>query len=123
VPVRRDGDSEERRIVDLVEHTFVLLRRGPRAHEYGEEELSRLQAAHLEFLEEMRQAGHLLVAGPFREQEDETLRGFCLYRTGLEETRRLVAEDPSVRAGRMSADVMIWLSQRGHVEFPGARRA
>jgi uncharacterized protein len=109
---------EEGAAVDLVSYTFVLLRSGPRAAEYDEEELSRLQSAHLAFLDDMRDRGHLLVAGPFREQEDETLRGFCLFRTSLEETRALVAEDPSVEAGRMAADVMMWLTHRGHVEFP-----
>ena len=107
--------------MDLVAHTFCLLRRGPRAAEYDDAELDRLQAAHLAFLEEMRTAGHLLVAGPFREQADESLRGFCLYVTGLEETRALVAQDPSVQAGRMAADVMTWLTQSGHIAFPLAR--
>lgn len=107
--------------MDLVSYTFVLLRRGPRAGEYGEDELSRLQAAHLAFLDDMRARGHLLAAGPFDDQPDETLRGFCLFRTSLEETRALVQEDPSVQAGRMAADVMTWLTHRGDVEFPHAR--
>ncbi len=107
--------------MDLVPYTFVLLRRGPRAGEYDEDELDRLQEAHLAFLDDMRARGHLLVAGPFREQEDETLRGFCLFRTSLEETRALVQADPSVQAGRMAADVMTWLTHRGHVEFPHAK--
>ena len=106
---------------DLVAYTFVLLRRGPRAHEYDDAELARLQAAHLAFLDDMRRRGHLLVAGPFDDQEDESLRGFCLFRTGLEETRALVRSDPSVEAGRMAADVMTWFTHRGHVEFPEAR--
>jgi len=106
--------------VDLVSYTFVLLRRGPRGGEYDEEELSRLQSAHLAFLDDMRERGHLLVAGPFRDQEDETLRGFCMFSTGLDETRALVEEDPSVQAGRIAADVMTWLGPRGHVEFQRA---
>ena len=106
--------------IDPVSYTFVLLRRGPRAVEYDEETLDRLQAAHLAFLDDMRERGHLLVAGPFDDQEDETLRGFCIYCTGLEETRALVRDDPSVQAGRMAADVMTWLTHRGHVAFPHA---
>lgn len=104
--------------MDLVSYTFVLLRRGPRALEYSDDELERLQAGHLAFLDEMRRQGHMLVAGPFREQPDETLRGWCLYRTSIEETRTLVAADPAIAAGRMQADVMTWLTQRGAVEFP-----
>jgi uncharacterized protein YciI len=107
--------------VDLVSYTFVLLRRGERAAEYAGAELERLQAAHLAHLEAMRDRGALLVAGPFADQPDETLRGLCIYRTPLEETRALVEADPSIRAGRMRADVFTWLTQRGVVEFPAAK--
>jgi hypothetical protein len=41
------------------------------------------------------------------------LRGFCLYRTDVEETRRLAESDPSVQAGRMAVDVMTWWTKRG----------
>jgi uncharacterized protein YciI len=109
--------------MDLVAYSFVLLRRGPRAHEYEGEALDRLQAAHLAHLDAMRERGALLVAGPFAKQQDETLRGFAIYRAGLEETRSLAASDPSVQAGRMRVDVMEWWTQRGAVEFPLARRA
>jgi uncharacterized protein len=103
--------------MELERYTFVLLRRGPRAFDYDKQELDRLQAAHLTHLDSMRNRGALLVAGPFGEQRDETLRGFCLYRTDLEETRALVAADPSIRAGRLLADVMEWWTKPGVVEF------
>jgi uncharacterized protein YciI len=99
--------------------TLVVLRRGPRAGEYGDEELDEIQAGHLAFLGAMRERGALAVAGPFRDQPDETLRGLCLYRTGLEETRKLVADDPSVRRGRMTADVLTWLVPEGELRLPG----
>jgi uncharacterized protein YciI len=103
--------------IELERYTFVLLRRGPRAHVYSEEELDRLQDAHLAHLAAMRERGALLLAGPFREQPDESLRGFCIYGTDLEETRALVGADPSIQAGRMQADVMVWLTRRGAVSF------
>lgn len=89
-------------------YTFVLLLHGPRADEFGPEELSALQSAHLGHLARMREAGVLVAAGPFSEQRDETLRGFCLYDCPLEEARRLAHSDPSVQAGRMAVDVMTW---------------
>ena len=101
-------------------YSLVLLRRGPRAHEFGEEELERLQAQHLAHLDAMRGRGVLLVAGPFRDQEDESFRGMCVYRTGLAETRTLAEADPSVQAGRMRVDVMTWLTKPGAVSFPGS---
>ena len=100
--------------MELEPYTFVLLRRGPRAFEFGEEELEELQAGHLAFLDRMREEGHLLLAGPFVDQDDETKRGLCIYRTGMEETRRLIADgDPSVRAGRMAVEVMTWMTRKG----------
>lgn len=103
--------------MDLDRFTFVLLRRGPRADEYSEEELADLQRGHLAFLDSMREQGHLLLAGPFDGQEDETKRGFAIYRTDVDETKRLIAEgDPSVRAGRMSVEVMTWLTKKGALE-------
>jgi uncharacterized protein len=99
--------------MELESYSFVLLKRGLRAFEFTEDELEELQAQHLGHLDAMREQGHLLIAGPFSDQADETLRGFCLYRTSVEETRRLAESDPSVRAGRMAVDVMGWWTVRG----------
>jgi uncharacterized protein len=99
--------------MELDSYSFVLLKRGPRAHEFSDEELDRLQEQHLGHLDAMREQGHLLIAGPFSEQPDESLRGFCLYKTDLKETRRLAESDPSVQAGRMAVDVMTWWTKRG----------
>ena len=105
--------------MELVSYTFCLLRRGRARSESGEEELSRLQAGDLAFLDRMRAEGRLLVAGPFDEQEDESLRGFCLYRTGLEETA--CARRAATRRSRPAAwppRSMTWLTRPGHVAFP-----
>ena len=97
-------------------YTFVLLRRGPRAHEFSDDELEEIQAGHLAFLDRMREEGHLLLAGPFQDQEDETKRGLCVYRTGLEETRRLTEQDPAIQVGRMKIEAMTWLTGKGALE-------
>jgi uncharacterized protein YciI len=102
--------------VELDTYTFVLLRRGPRAHEFSDQELEEIQAGHLAFLDRMREEGHLLLAGPFRDQPDETKRGFCVYRTGLEETRRLTEGDPAIQTGRMRVEAMTWLTRKGTLE-------
>ena len=99
--------------MELDTYTFVLLRRGPRADDYSDAELEELQASHLAFLDEMRKRGHLVLAGPFRDQDDETKRGLVIYRTSLDETRRLSEQDPSVQAGRISIETMTWLTPKG----------
>ena len=103
--------------MELDSYSFVLLKRGPRAAEFSDDELEVLQAQHLAHLEAMTEQGHLAIAGPFSDQPDETLRGFCLYRTDLEVTRRLAESDPSVRAGRMAVDVMGWWTKKGSLPF------
>ena len=65
----------------------------------------------------MGERGALAVGGPFEGQPDESLRGFCLYYTDVEETRELAAQDPSVRAGRMVVDVFSWWTGKGAVSF------
>jgi len=99
--------------MELESYSFVLLKRGPRASEFSDQELDRLQAQHLAHLAAMHEQGHMLLAGPFSDQADETLRGFCLYGTSVDETRRLAESDPSVQAGRMAVDVMGWWTKRG----------
>ena len=98
-------------------HTVVLLRRPPDAPELPEEELDRLQEQHLAHLHAMRERGALLVAGPFGDQPDQTLRGLCVYAVGVEEARALAQRDPAVRAGRMVAEVFTWYAARGEVRF------
>jgi len=60
----------------------------------------------------------MAVAGPFSEQPDETLRGFCLYTVEVDEARRLAESDPSVQAGRMAVDVFNWYTPKGAIAFP-----
>jgi uncharacterized protein len=103
----------------LDQHTLVLLVRPPDAPDMSDEELDELQAQHLAFLAAMRERGVMHAAGPFQGQPDERLRGMCLYRAGVEETRRLAAEDPSVRAGRMAVQVFSWYTRPGELRFGG----
>jgi uncharacterized protein YciI len=103
--------------VELERFALVLLRRGPRAHEFSESELEALQAQHLAHLDEMTARGKLMAAGPFSDQPDDSLRGLCVYATGVDEARELAARDPSVRAGRIAAEVMTWWTPKGSVSF------
>ncbi len=98
-------------------YTLVLLKRGPNAFDFSEEELEELQTQHLAHLNSLREQGLILVGGPFSEQPDETLRGMSLYSVGLEEARRLAEADPSVRAGRLAVDVMTWWTQPGELRL------
>jgi uncharacterized protein YciI len=108
--------------MEMDSYTLVLRRRGPRALDFSDDELRELQAQHLAHLDAMREQGHMLAGGPFDDQPDESLRGMSLFRTELEETRRLAHADPSVQAGRMTVDVMTWFTKKGELAFPRAER-
>ncbi|HSS62177.1 MAG TPA: YciI family protein [Candidatus Limnocylindrales bacterium] len=90
-------------------YTVVLLRRPAGAPQLSQAELDRLQAEHVAFNARMREEGHALVTGPFTGQPDPSLRGFDIFRTSVEETRRLTSDDPLVRAGRLVLDIFTWL--------------
>ena len=99
--------------MELESYTFVLLRRHPEAPKLPEEELDRIQEGHLAFLGRMHERGAMVLSGPFEHQPDESLRGFSLYVTTLDETRELLRDDPALVARRMVADVFTWWTRKG----------
>ncbi|MFL6238570.1 MAG: YciI family protein [Actinomycetes bacterium] len=99
-------------------YQFVLLRRPPDMPVVEDDTAAKLQAQHLGHLAAMRDAGHLMSAGPLLDQSDESLRGVAIYRVGsIDEARRLAEADPAVQAGRFVVDVMTWLTPRGEIPF------
>ena len=103
-------------------YTIVVLRRPPNAPQYSDEELERLQAAHVAFNARMREAGHALLTGPFVGQPDQSWRGLSVFRTSVEETRRLMEDDPIYKAGRFSFDIFTWYLPEGLLgERPAAQ--
>jgi uncharacterized protein YciI len=111
-----DGPKTDR-LVELESFALVLLHRAPRAGDFSPAERERLQTAHLAHVDAMARPGKLVAAGPFSDQQDESLRGLCFYRCGLDETRDLAEGDPSVQAGRIAVDVMTWWTPKGSVSL------
>jgi len=105
--------------MELESYQLVLLRRPANAPNLPAAELERLQGLHLAHLRKMAESGKLLVAGPFDDQPDPSLRGMCLYKVGsLDEARLLAEQDPSVKAGRLKVEVMTWWTEKGALAFP-----
>ena len=104
--------------IALVPYTVRLYRSGPKADTFTEDELERIQQGHLDFLASHRAS--LFANGPFRDQPDQTLHGFSVMRTGIEETLAAVQHDPAVIAGRMRAEVFTWLVPEGMLRFGDA---
>jgi uncharacterized protein YciI len=100
------------------EYTLVLLYRGANPPVLDEDESDRLQRQHLGHLQKMKRRGALLLSGPFTDQPDENLRGLCIYRTGLDESRRLAESDPAVRRGRLRIVAFKWYTSKGALQVP-----
>jgi uncharacterized protein len=97
--------------------TLVLLRRPAAPKQFPEDEADRIQQAHLNFLDRLRKDGVMGAAGPFRDHDDQVLRGLCVYRTGIEEARRHAAEDPAVQAGLLEAEATTWWFREGEIRL------
>ena len=100
-------------VPELDSYVVVLLRRGPRASDFSDEELDDLQARHVAYMDRLRHEGVLLINGPFANQPDQTLRGFCVYRCPAEQARALAEADPSVEAGRLRTETFTWFVPKG----------
>ena len=94
-------------------YTIVFLRRPPDSPRFTDEELDELQRGHLAFNARMREEGHALITGPFMDQPDQAWRGISVFRTSIDETRKLLEGDPALAARRMEADVFTWLMPAG----------
>ena len=100
-------------------YTLVLLKRPQGAPNMSDEELDELQARHLAYRADLRRQGVLVANGPLSEQSDESLRGLSIFACDLGEAARLSDDDPSVKAGRLSYEVMEWWMAAGTLAFPG----
>jgi uncharacterized protein YciI len=104
---------------NLESYQLVILQRPEHPREYPEDKLEEIQRAHIAHLREMAKAGKLLVAGPLDDQPDPRMRGIEIFRVGsLEEAKRLAADDPAVKAGRLEPVVMTWYTEKGALAFP-----
>jgi uncharacterized protein len=97
---------------------LVALKKGPKFTDAESEALTRDQQAHLKHIFAMRDAGDLLLAGPFQDAGD--LRGIFVFKN-LDEKRieALIAADPHIISGRMVAERLPFFTAEG--VLPGAR--
>lgn len=98
--------------------SMVILVRGDKWTPEVTPQTQEIQKQHIGHLKKMGEAGKLVVAGPLSDQPDPSWRGIALYKTGLEEARKLAEEDPAVKAGRLKVLVMTWFTEKGAMAFP-----
>lgn len=95
---------------------LMILR--PDAPQHTEEEANALQDAHMAHLADLKEAGHLLAAGPL---DDPHYRGLSILAVDADRARELKEADPAVEAGRFEVKVIPWLVPEGVIAFPPAR--
>ena len=121
VPGVRAEEEAETDAPQMESYQLVLLVRGRNWTPEVTPELRELRKRHLAHLTALAQAGKIVIAGPFSEQDDERFRGLCLYRVGdVAEARRLAESDPAVVSGRLKVEVMNWWVEKGYMTFPRA---
>ena len=103
-------------------YTVVLLRRAADAPGMSDAEIDALQAQHLAYRANLRRDGVIVANGPLGEQSDVGMRGLSVFACDIDEARRLSDGDPSVRAGRLTYDVMEWWVAADSLAFPDANR-
>ncbi len=97
--------------------TFFIcfLRKGPIWTGEPSHELDERQKRHLEFLGKLHADGKTLVSGPVQDPT-ANLRGITIFKTAtLEEAQTLIAQDPFVKIGHLTAEVMPWWVGKGYL--------
>ena len=72
----------------------------------------QIQLDHMAHLEALRARGKMVAAGP---TGGEKLRGIAIFNTDVEETTRIMQEDPAVRAGWFDLEITPWLVPKGEI--------
>jgi len=107
--------------IQFEKYQLVILRAGENPPQLAPEQAAELQKQHLAHMTGLAQRGKILVAGPFSDQPDKSMRGMCIYRcASIDEARQLAEGDPAVKAGRLKVEVLTWNVERGYMTFPKA---
>jgi uncharacterized protein YciI len=99
-------------------YTISLLNLRDDAPHLDEEAAAALQDAHMAYNAGLHDAGDLLAAGPL---PDARFRGLSVWAVEPERVEPLRAQDPAVRAGRLSAEVLRWMVPGGTIAFSRTR--
>jgi uncharacterized protein YciI len=105
-------------VVEFDHFTITLLVLRPDAPVLDEQAANELQDAHLAFLADLHEAGHLLAAGPL---SHEKYRGLSILNVDPDRARELKEQDPAVQAGRFTVEAIPWIVPRGAVSFAATR--
>ncbi len=90
----------------MKQYVIAFLKRGPN-QDQSEEEVQRLQRAHMDNIGKLAEQRKLVVAGPF--MDDTELRGIYIFDVKtVEEAEELTKSDPAIKAGRLVMELHPW---------------
>ena len=96
---------------------LVLLVRPPNAPELPESELKELQEGHMSNMARLHAEGKLFKAGPTQDHSGRNVRGIFIFKTDSVETaREWVSSDPLIKRGRLVAEYMTWMVEKGKLQ-------
>ena len=97
--------------MDLKQYYFVMLTRGAERKKVTDTAIiNRLQAGHMANIKRLYEEGKILVAGPF--DDDGNWRGIFIFDCDTqEETEKLLATDPMIKAGWLAYEIHPWWTQ------------
>jgi uncharacterized protein YciI len=100
-------------IPSTIETCYVaFLRKGPAWRVLETPEEKEQQNRHLAFLKSLYETGIILVYGPTVDAPDD-LRGLAVLKAvSPEEARRIMDNDPHVRAGHLVIDIVTWMADQ-----------
>src|SRR5438128_11895552 len=101
--------------------SIALLVLRPDRPRLDKEAEAELQDAHMAHLADLHEAGYLLAAGPLLGEPNRKYRGLSILTVDPERARELKEDDPAVRAGRFSIEVMPWVVPGGAMTFSSTR--
>lgn len=98
---------------DLDQYQFAILKRGPKWTAEQTPEVKELMAGHMSNIQKMGSLGKLMAAGPMG-KNDFGLAGIFIFKAAsMDEAKKLAAEDPAIKAGRLGIDYCIWMGPKG----------
>lgn len=98
-----------------------FLRRGPNWSPEQTPEVKKIGEGHMAHIRAMGATGKMILAGPFDIEgtPPNAIAGILLFDVPtIEEARAMASDDPAVKAGRFTLEVLPWYGPKG-ITFPG----
>lgn len=93
------------------QYVMAYLKSGPN-RDQDSTEAAQIQRGHMDNMGRMAEAGKLVLAGPF--MDDQEIKGIYIFAVKtLEEAEELTNSDPAIQAGRLVMELHPWYGSAG----------